>query len=53
MTKPEYLIAFYSIVVGLTATKYLQGWGDLIKDRKINKNYVVTILWSLAFFVPY
>jgi hypothetical protein len=36
--------------VGLTATKYLQGWGDLIKDRKISKNYLVTIIWSLSFF---
>lgn len=51
MSQSDYLIAFYSIVMGLTATKYLQGWGDLIKDRRINQNYFVTIVWSLAFFL--
>ena len=51
MTKSDYLIAFYSIVMGFTASKYLQGWGDLIKDRGINQNYLVTIVWSLAFFI--
>lgn len=49
MSQSDYLIAFYNIVVGLTVTIYLQGWGDLIKDRKINKNYVVTLIWTLSF----
>lgn len=50
MDPQEYLITFYGIVVGLTATKYLQGWGDLIKDRAINRHYMVTLIWSITFF---
>ena len=51
MDQQEYLITFYSIVVGLTATKYLQGWGDLLKDRATSRDVWLTLLWSASMFL--
>lgn len=51
MEKSTYILFFYSIVIGLTATTYLKGWGELIQNRDNCKNWLVSTIWSVGFFV--
>lgn len=51
MEKSTYILFFYSIVIGLTATTYIRGWGELIQNRNNIKNWLVSTIWSIGFFI--
>ena len=51
MSESDYLIAFYSVIVGLTATVYVKKWGELLQMRTYALYTTVPVLWSLCFFL--
>lgn len=51
MSPSDYLITFYSVIAGLTATVYIQKWGELLQLRKYTLYTTVPLLWSFVFFV--
>lgn len=50
MLPSDYLITFYSVIAGLTATIYIQKWGELLQQRRYALYVTVPILWSFCFF---
>jgi len=50
MTPSDYLITFYSVIAGLTATIYIQKWGELLQQRRYVLYVTVPLLWSFCFF---
>lgn len=51
MSESQYVIALYTIIVGLTATVYVKKWGELLQMRKYALYTTVPIFWSICFFL--
>lgn len=47
----NYLLVFYSIVVGFVATEFLAGWRELIRNRNRYTFYSLHIGWTILAFI--
>lgn len=50
-THIEYLTVFSAIIFGYVGAEYFQGWGALIRNRKIIKPYWQHIAWTIFSFL--
>lgn len=50
-THTEYLTVFSAIIFGYVGSEYFQGWGTLIRNRRIIKVYWHHIFWTIFSFL--
>ena len=47
----EYLTVFITIIFGVVATEYFNGWGNMLRYRKTIKIYPLHLLWTIFTFL--
>jgi hypothetical protein len=52
-THTEYLTVFIAIIFAYVGAEYFQGWGTLVRNRKVIKSYWQHLLWTFFAFATF